>query len=154
MKNDKKWKKYWWIVPNEAAFNDAYVNYSVALKYSNFTKLKGVVWKIFRKSLDNKELAARDKIVFWVICERLRGSSFSCWDSWTYIGKVCGLNRHTVSKAISNLVEANLIWIAIEGEQAVGKTRLEPQKRLKKHVLIVGLGKALHEALMESDGPK
>lgn len=135
-----KINKYWWITSAHTEINTPFINYGTALKYKNFNKLKFVVWKMFRSKLDHPELSARDKIVFWCICERLKGSSFSCWDSYSYLGKMLCMNRKTIAKAVDNLSANGLIMIAVEGEKPTAMKTLPSQQRVKKHILIIGLG--------------
>jgi len=143
----KKLNKYWWITTAHTEINSPFINYATSLRYKNFNKLKAVVWKLYRTKLDHKKVSARDKLVFWVICERLKGISFSCWDSYTYIGKVLSLNRKTVAKAVDNLSDQGLIMIAVEGEKPTAMKTLPKQQRVKKHILIVGLGHSLAREL-------
>ena len=147
----RKYDKYWWITTEHTAINSPYINRATALQYTNFNKLKGVVWTWFRSKIDRKDISSREKIILWIICERMKGSSFSCWDSYIYLGKATGMNRKTVALAVNNLSDAGLIILAVEGKEPRAKKRLEAQKRVKKHILLIGIGHALSKKLVEEE---
>lgn len=147
MKNE--YKKYWWLTTNTPELNTAFINRSDAKKFTDYRKLKSILWVFYRSKLDSRKLTARDKIVLWCIIEKFRYSSFSCNLSNVYISKMCGMNRHSVSKAISSLVDNKIIWIAIEGDKPAGLTKLKPQERIKKHYVLINLGSLMAQSLDE-----
>jgi len=153
MKRKEKFKNYWWVSTEYTSIDSPYINLATALKFTNYTKLKAVIWSWFRSKLDRKDLGSREKIILWIICERVKGVSFSCWDSYIYLGKATGMNRKTVAMAVNNLSKAGLIVIAVEGSTPRAKKKLEAQKRFKKHILLVGIGYALDKKL-EADKEK
>ena len=61
-----------------------------------------------------------------------------------------GMNRKTISKGIQALIEANIIWIGLEGDHKIGIKNLS-QARVKKHLLLVGLNKVLYERANSED---
>ena len=56
------------------------------------------------------------------------------------------MNRRTISKALNTLVDKDIVWLAVEGEEPVALKRL-PKKRVVKHILLVGLNATLSENL-------
>lgn len=143
--------QYWWITTKSVEQAETgYINFATHKKFKDFNKFKRVVWKYFRSKIDIRELAARDKLVLWAICEKYNYHSCSCKLSYSYLAKMLGLSRHTISKAVLNLSEHTpepIIWIAIEGSESIAKKRLEPQKRYKTHLLLVGLNQYFMEEL-------
>ena len=130
--------KFWWITTDSVTEEDSgFVNLSVARRYKNFSKLKGVVWLWFRRQVGRTDINASESIVLWAVCERHRQASMSCRDSFSYLGAMTGLTPKTVGKAIQSLVAKNVIWLAVEGE----RTLLRKARRGgRKHILLIGLG--------------
>ena len=83
-------------------------------------------------------------MVAWAIAERYRGQSFNTWDNFTYLAAMVGLNEKTVHKAIVRLMEKNVIWVVLEGQEKIGVSKLV-SKRQKRHIILCGLNFILAE---------
>ena len=142
-------EKYWWITTEHTDINSPFVNYAITQKYRNYAKLKSVAWRWYKIKLGRKDLGAREKVILWLLCERLKASSYSVWDSYEYMSLALGMNRKTIKKGIERLAECNVIVIALEGEEARAMKSLPKQRRVKKHILLVGFSHALARALSE-----
>ena len=140
--------QFWWIensIPDKESESGC-VRASVLSKYKSYSKLKACVWKWFRSRAGDTSLRPATKLVLWSICERHRILSCSSHDAYVYYGKMTGLNRRTVGRCVDELVEAGILWIAVEGERRIVK-RAKPGVR--KHLLLVGLGQIMIEELSE-----
>tara|TARA_Y200000002_G_C22391513_1_gene541694 strand:+ start:221 stop:694 length:474 start_codon:yes stop_codon:yes gene_type:complete len=143
--------KYWWVNATLPGKDSAEINLSVANNYKSYGPLKASVWFLYRNKIANrKDLSSRDKLIAWAIAERYRGQSFSTWDSFTYLGAMIGMNRKTVAKGIKSLMDNNVIWIVLEGEEKVGLTKLV-SKRQKKHIILCGLNFILAEEIRKKN---
>ena len=58
-----------------------------------------------------------------------------------------GISRRIFSKGMAELSEIGIIWIAVEGEERLAFKKLPQQKRVKKHIVLVGLNNVLFEDL-------
>mgnify|MGYP005735427871 FL=1 len=153
-RTNNDFENYWWINSSLMEISSPEINISVANKFRSYGPLKASVWFWFRqKVVSRTDLAARDKLCAWAICERFKGQSFSTWDSLTYIGKMTGTSRKTVSKAIQKLIEKELRGIAIEGKERKG-VRTLPQAHIKKHFLLCGLNQILAQEINKNDKQK
>ncbi len=142
---------YWWITTSLPGKDSAEINIRVANHYKSYGPLKASVWFWFRNKVANrKDLTSRDKMVAWAIAERYRGQSFSTWDSFTYLAAMVGLNRKTVHKAIVELMEKNIIWVVLEGQEKIGVSKLV-SKRQKKHIILCGLNFILAEEMNKNE---
>ncbi len=150
-KRGNNFDKYWWVTTDLPVANSGYINRAVANQFKKYSELKASVWFWYRSEVvDRKDISNRDKIIAWAICERYRGQSFSTWDSFTYLALMLGMNRKTISKGIQALIEADIIWIGLEGDHKIGIKNLS-QARVKKHLLLVGLNKVLYERANSED---
>jgi hypothetical protein len=143
--------QYWWIensIPDKENESGC-VRASVLSKYKNYSQLKSCVWKWFRSRAGDTSLRPATKLVLWSICERHRILSCSSHDAYIYYGKMTGLNRRTVGRCVDELVEAGILWIAVEGERRIVK---QAKPGVRKHLLLVGLGKIMIEELSETGG--
>ena len=122
------------------------VRASVLSKYKSYSKLKACVWKWFRSRAGDTSLRPATKLVLWAICERHRIDTFSSHDAYVYYGKMTGLNRRTVGRCVDELVDAGILWIAVEGERRIVK---QAKPGVRKHLLLVGLGVVMVEELAE-----
>ena len=59
-------------------------------------------------------------------------------------------DRKTIAKAINTLAELNVIWLVQEGREKVAMRSLPAQKRVKKHIILVGLNRYLGDPEEES----
>jgi hypothetical protein len=141
-------KEYWWLVTDsiEEPGKSGLISFAVANKYSNYAKLKRVVWKWFRSHLDSKDISSREKVILWCLCERY-GNSFSSHDAISYYGQMCGLSSVTMSKGFAVLMDKNIIWCAKQ-DQRVMLRKLKSGMQ-HKHFLLVGLGVMLEEESRE-----
>lgn len=144
--NDDKW---WLVVqaikkPNESGL----IPFGVAKSYkNNYSKIKKVVWRWFRLHLDRKDLSSRDKLILYALCERYSAKTFSSHDSLSYISKMLGMNRHTISKGLQHMMDVGLIWCAIDSDKKVLRSLKAGVQH--KHFLFVGLGFMLGESREE-----
>ena len=59
----------WWLVveaidgPEESGL----IAYGVAMKYKNYSKLKKVVWKWYKKHLGRTDIKGREKLVLYAL---------------------------------------------------------------------------------------
>ena len=133
----KVMEEYWWIQSGviEDEKRSGIVRASVANKM-NYSQLKQAVWKWYRKHAGRSDLTIASKLVLWAICERYR-MTYSSHDAYVYYGKMTGLTRKTVGRAVQELVDKEVIWIAKEGERTLLK---KVKAGVRKHILLVGLG--------------
>lgn len=131
--------RFWWIEAGEIQDprHSACVHVNVHARMSDYKKLKGYAWKWFRHACGQNDISSRDKIILWAITERHRAASFSCRDSFSYLGKMTGLSRGSVRKAIDSLQKHKYIWLVPEWERRVIRKSLGATR---KHILLVGLG--------------
>ena len=132
---------YWWITSALPGEESAEINLDLALANKDFIKLKANAWRWFRDQIQRKDLklSSREQIVLWALIERIRGKSFSVWCSYLYLSRMLNKDRKTIAKAINNLAEQNVIWLVQEGRERVAMRSLPAQKRVKKHIILVGL---------------
>lgn len=135
----------WWLVVEgiENPEKSGLIIYGVARKYKSYSKLKQVVWKWYKKHLGRTDLKSREKLVLYALCERYSAQDFSSHDAVTYLALMVGMNRHTVSKGIQNLMDQNIIWCAISKERKVLRNLKAGVQH--KHFLFVGLGVMLEK---------
>jgi len=138
--------EYWWIengIPKHESKSGC-VRASVRAKFKSFSKMRACVWKWFRSRAGDRTLSPACKLTLWAICERFRVETFSSHDAYSYYAKMTGLSSKTVGRCVSELVRAEILWIAVEGEKRILKTA---KPGVRKHLLFVGLGKLLVEEL-------
>jgi len=140
----------WWLVVEaiEKPERSGLIRYGVAKGYrGNYSKIKKVVWKWYKKHLGRTDLKTREKLILYGLCERYSAQHFSSHDAVLYLSLMLGVSRQTVSKSLSLLMEDNIIWCAIDGEKKV----LRKLKRgvQHKHFLFVGLGVMLERESQE-----
>jgi len=138
----------WWLVVEaiEEPELSGLISYGVAKKYkNNYSKIKSVVWKWYKKHLGRADLKTREKLVLFGLCDRYSAQNFSSHDAVVYLSLMLGISRQTVSKSLTALMDQNIIWCAIDGEKKV----LRSLKRgvQHKHFLLVGLGVMLESEL-------
>ncbi len=141
-------EEYWWIengIPKHESKSGC-VRASVRAKFKSFSKMRACVWKWFRSRAGDTSLRPATKLVLWAICERHRILSCSSHDAYVYYGKMTGLNRRTVGRCVDELVDAGILWIAVEGERRIVK---QAKPGVRKHLLLVGLGQVMIEELSE-----
>lgn len=128
---------YWWIQSGviEDEKRSGIVRASVANKL-NYSQLKQTVWKWYRMHAGRSDLTIASKLVLWAICERYR-MTYSSRDAYSYYAKMTGLSRKTVGRAIQELLDKDVIWIAKEGERVLLR---KITSGVRKHILLVGLG--------------
>ena len=141
--------EYWWIknigIENERASGE--IRFALVSKYSDYSKLKKIVWIWFRSHTDSN-LSSRAKIILWAICERWnKYQTWSCPDSFEYLGSMLNMHRSTVAKGIYELVDNDVIWLVEESERR-GMKRIKQHSRKRKHILLVGLGTLLSDHLV------
>jgi DNA-binding MarR family transcriptional regulator len=130
----------WWLVVEaiESPEESGLIPYGLAMKYKNYAKLKKVVWKWYKKHLGRTDIKGREKLVLYALCERYSAQDYSSHDAVSYLALMIGMNRHTVSKGIQNLMDQNIIWCAIDKEKKVLRNLKAGVQH--KHFLFVGLG--------------
>lgn len=134
----------WWVVVETVDSKSGLISVNVASKFKNYAKLKRVVWKWYRQHLGRLDIGSSEKLVLWALCERY-GKSFSSHDAISYYGLMLGLSRQTVGKNLQKLMDKNIIWCAIDGNNQVMTRKLKAGVQ-HKHFLLVGLNKMLVES--------
>jgi hypothetical protein len=129
--------KFWWITTQDNIEDDSgFVSYALARRYKSFAKLKGVVWKWFRRQAGRTDLNASETLVLWAVCERHRSECMACRDSFSYLAKMTGLTPKTVGKSVVGLIEKKVLWLAVEEERVLLK---KAKRGGRKHLVLVGL---------------
>ena len=59
-----------------------------------------------------------------------------------------GLSSKLVAKRVYELVDLNVVWLVLEGDERRGMKRIKQHSRKRKHILLVGLGKLLSDHLV------
>jgi hypothetical protein len=133
---------YWWIVNGvpEDEEDSGFIQLRFVDEFSDWRKLRKHVWNIYRRHAGRRDINAAATLTLWAVCERYRHSSFSSRDAYSYYAKMIGLERRTVGRAITELIEKNVLWCVLENEKRMIK-KAEAGKR--KHLLLVGLGHSL-----------
>ena len=145
MREQEDTLKYWWITEENVESESGLIEQAVWYQYKDFRKLKRVAWKWFRARAGRKDLTPASKLVLWALVERHRYNCMGVRDSLSYISKMTGLNRHTVSRCVHELAseEKNIIWIAAESEKLLMR---KIKKGYKTYILFVGLNRALKDS--------
>ena len=76
------------------------------------------------------------KLMLWSLCERWRYETWSSHDAISYYCKMTGVNRKTAGRGVAELIDKEVIWCVLEGEQ---KRLRRSQAKGRKHFLLVGL---------------
>jgi hypothetical protein len=98
--------------------------------------MRQVVWKWYRSRAGDNQLSPASKLTLWAICERFRVETFSSHDAYSYYAKMTGVNRKTAGRGVGELIDQEIIWCVLEGEQ---KRLRRSQAKGRKHFLLVGL---------------
>ncbi len=143
-------KNHWWITTHENPSDRAgvFIPLALARKDGDFSRVRGVVWAWFRRECGRTDLSVSAKLIMWAVCERWRYETWSSHDAISYYAKMTGLSSKTVGRCVSELVRADILWIAVEGEKRILKTA---KPGVRKHLLFVGLGKLLVEELSRAN---
>ena len=133
-------KAYWWITAHsesERGEKTALIPIALARKESDFSRVRQIVWHWYRSEVaGNEALSMTARFVGWALCERWRYETWSSHDAISYYAKMTGVNRKTSGRAMTELIEKEIIWCVLEGEQ---KRLRKSQPGGKKHFLLVGL---------------
>ena len=131
-------KNYWWVSASaEAKRDSALVPFSLSRKKGQFMDVRALVWHWYRTSVaGNVELSQTARFVGWALAERWRYETWSSHDAISYYAKMTGVNRKTSGRAMTELIDKELVWCVLEGEQ---KRLRKSQPGGKKHFLLVGL---------------
>jgi hypothetical protein len=81
-------------------------------------------------------LSVGAKLMLWALCERWRYETWSSHDAISYYAKMTGVNRKTAGRGVGELIDQEIIWCVLEGEQ---KRLRRSQAKGRKHFLLVGL---------------
>lgn len=144
-------KEHWWV--NNLSADDgkesAEVRGVIASKYQReYGSMKQVCWKWYRKQLGRKELSSSGKVVLYCIVERFnKYGNWSCPDSFSYLASMSGCSSKLVAKRVYELVDLGIVWLVEEGETRKGMKRIKQHSRKRKHILLVGVGYDLEQAL-------
>jgi len=135
---------YWWIVNGvpERESESGFVQVRFAKEYQDFRRLRKHIWDWYRKQAGRRDLGAVATCVLWAVCERYRHSSFSSRDAYSYYAKMVGLERRSVGRAISEMIEMNILWCVLENEK---RKVVKAEAGKRKHLLLVGLGHSLRK---------
>ena len=131
-------KNHWWITTHENPSDRAgvFIPLALARKDGDFSRVRGVVWAWFRRECGRTDLSVSAKLILWSVCERWRYETWSSHDAISYYAKMTGVNRKTSGRAMTELIEKEVVWCVLEGEQ---KRLRKSQPGGKKHFLLVGL---------------
>lgn len=131
-------KDHWWITAHTSERERAgvFVPLELARRDGDFSRVRAVVWAWFRRECGSTDLSPSAKLTMWAVCERWRYETWSSHDAISYYAKMTGLNRKTSGRAMTELIEKEIIWCVLEGEQ---KRLRKSQPGGKKHFLLVGL---------------
>lgn len=137
-------ENYWWIVNGvpENEEENGFIQLRFVDEYRDWRILRKHIWNIYRRHAGRKDINAAATLTLWAVCERYRHSSFSSRDAYSYYAKMIGVERRTVGRAITELIEKNVLWCVLENEKRLIK-KAEAGKR--KHLLLVGLGHELRK---------
>ena len=106
------------------------------------------MWKWFRTHAGDRTLSPGSKLTLWAICERYRAETMSSHDAYAYYAKMIGLSRNSVGACVSELVDKNILWIALENERTLVR---KAKAGVRKHILLVGLGVVMIEQMHENE---
>jgi len=131
-------KNYWWITAHaEAEEKTALIPIALARKEGDFSRVRQIVWHWYRSEVaGNEALSMTARFVGWALCERWRYETWSSHDAISYYAKMTGVNRKTSGRAMTELIDKEVVWCVLEGEQ---KRLRKSQPGGKKHFLLVGL---------------
>tara|TARA_R110001606_G_scaffold64649_1_gene150120 strand:+ start:184 stop:597 length:414 start_codon:yes stop_codon:yes gene_type:complete len=132
--------EYKWMVLGdiEREENSALVSVECVARFTDFRKVKRVLWKEwFKARVGRTDLSPGDKLVLWVMVDRWRLASWSCRDSITYLAKATGMHRNTVNNSIKHLREKGIVIYTSENDLRL------PRKGERTHFLLVGLAHTL-----------
>ena len=130
-------KEHWWITARaEAEGKGTLVPIALARKDNDFSRVRSIVWAWFRRECGRTELSVGAKLMLWALCERWRYETWSSHDAISYYAKMTGVNRKTAGRGVGELIDQEIIWCVLEGEQ---KRLRRSQAKGRKHFLLVGL---------------
>ena len=136
---------YWWMTPTEIddPKRSGLVRLGVVREQKDFARVRNIVWRWYRREVAGRtDLTPSAKLCAWALTERWRWETYSSHDAIAYYAKMVGLHRKTCGRAITELIEKEVVWCVLEDE----KRRLrKSQAGGKKHFLLVGLGYLLKE---------
>ena len=144
-------QEYWWLksIDVERESESAEIRIALAGKYKNdYSRMKQVCWKWYRAQLGRKDISSSGKLVLYCIVERFnKYGNWSCPDSFSYLASMSGLSSKLVAKRVYELVDLNVVWLVLEGDERRGMKRIKQHSRKRKHILLVGLGRLLNDHL-------
>ena len=120
--------------------NSALVRVEYVARYSDFRVVKRALWKDwFKARVGRTDLLPADKLVLWIMVDRLRLASWSVRDSITYLAKATGMHRNTVKRSVDRLMDKNIVIYTSENALRL------PKAGERTHFLLVGLGFELRD---------
>jgi hypothetical protein len=132
---------YWWITHEEIENPKRSGLVSKAcVREHDFSSVRGKVWDWYAQEIVREDLSSGAKVVLWCLCRRWQYKSWSASDTLTFYAKACGLHRVSVGRAMSELLEKQIVWCVLEGERRRLK---KPTVSGRKHYLLSGLGSLL-----------
>ena len=131
-------KDHWWITAHTSERERAgvFVPLELARREGDFVRARGVVWDWYRRECGRTDLSPSAKLIMWALCERWRYETWSSHDAISYYAKMTGVNRKTSGRAMTELIDKEVVWCVLEGEK---KRLKKSQPGGKKHFLLVGL---------------
>lgn len=138
-------RQHWWITAHAVAGEKTgLIPISLARKDGDFSKVRQLVWYWFRRECGREDLTISAKLVLWSLCERWRYETWSSHDAVSYYCKMVGVNRKTAGRAVTELIEKEVIWCVLEGEDRIRLRKSQASGR--KHFLLVGLADLVERA--------
>ena len=130
-------REHWWITAHaQEQGAGTLVPISLARREGDFSRVRSVVWGWFRRECGREDLTVGAKLMLWSLCERWRYETWSSHDAISYYCKMTGVNRKTAGRGVAELIDKEVIWCVLEGEQ---KRLRRSQAKGRKHFLLVGL---------------
>ena len=132
----------WWLIAGavENPEQSGLVAMEFNKKYQDYSKLRKVIWNLYRAHAGRTDLSPVAKLLLWSVCERYRWETWSSHDAVSYYAKMIGVHRTSAGRGMSELLDKEILWCVLEDEK---KRIMKSQSAGRKHYLLVGLGALL-----------
>jgi hypothetical protein len=129
---------YWWITDEviEQASSSGLVS-KACVRDHDFASVRSKVWDWYADVIKREDLSSGAKVVAWCLCRRWQYKSWSASDTLTFYAQACGLHRVSVGRAMTELLEKQIVWCVLAGER---KRLRKVSVSGRKHYLLSGLG--------------
>ena len=103
-------REHWWITAHaQEQGAGTLVPISLARREGDFSRVRSVVWGWFRRECGRTDLSVSAKLIMWAVCERWRYETWSSHDAISYYAKMTGVNRKTAGRAMTELIDKEII---------------------------------------------